>query len=47
MAQQEEIYPAMPEPVRKCPQCNKDMVLKTKKSGGLVSGSPSRDWDHS
>lgn len=35
MAQQEEIYPAMPEPVRKCPQCNKDMVLKTKKSGGF------------
>lgn len=35
VAQQEEIYPAMPEPVRKCPQCNKDMVLKTKKSGGF------------
>ncbi|KAK7827395.1 hypothetical protein U0070_026601 [Myodes glareolus] len=32
---QEELYPAMPEPVRKCPQCNKDMVLKTKKSGGF------------
>ncbi|XP_059126802.1 DNA topoisomerase 3-alpha isoform X1 [Peromyscus eremicus] len=38
MAQQEEIYPAMPEPVRKCPQCNKDMVLKTKKSGGFYLG---------
>ncbi|XP_055450078.1 DNA topoisomerase 3-alpha isoform X2 [Psammomys obesus] len=35
VAQQEEMYPAMPEPVRKCPQCNKDMVLKTKKSGGF------------
>ncbi|XP_035316190.1 DNA topoisomerase 3-alpha isoform X2 [Cricetulus griseus] len=35
VVQQEEIYPAMPEPVRKCPQCNKDMVLKTKKSGGF------------
>ncbi|XP_006875592.1 PREDICTED: DNA topoisomerase 3-alpha [Chrysochloris asiatica] len=31
--QQEEIYPAMPEPIRKCPQCNKDMVLKTRKNG--------------
>lgn len=36
VAQQEAIYPAMLEPVRKCPQCNKDMVLKTKKSGGSV-----------
>ncbi|XP_038184564.1 DNA topoisomerase 3-alpha isoform X2 [Arvicola amphibius] len=35
VAQQEELFPAMPEPVRKCPQCNKDMVLKTKKSGGF------------
>ncbi|XP_078229244.1 DNA topoisomerase 3-alpha isoform X3 [Callithrix jacchus] len=35
VAQQEDIYPAMPEPIRKCPQCNKDMVLKTKKNGGL------------
>uniref|UniRef100_A0A2K5P2D2 DNA topoisomerase n=1 Tax=Cercocebus atys TaxID=9531 RepID=A0A2K5P2D2_CERAT len=35
LAQQEEIYPAMPEPIRKCPQCNKDMVLKTKKNGGF------------
>ncbi|XP_003465949.1 DNA topoisomerase 3-alpha isoform X1 [Cavia porcellus] len=33
--QQEEIYPAMPEPILKCPQCNKDLVLKTKKSGGF------------
>ncbi|XP_005402336.1 PREDICTED: DNA topoisomerase 3-alpha isoform X2 [Chinchilla lanigera] len=36
--QQEEVYPAMPEPVRKCPQCHKDMVLKTKKSGGFYLG---------
>ncbi|KAF7478544.1 DNA topoisomerase 3-alpha [Marmota monax] len=35
VAQQEEIYPAMPEPIQKCPQCNRDMVLKTKKSGGF------------
>ncbi|XP_042770380.1 DNA topoisomerase 3-alpha isoform X3 [Panthera leo] len=35
VAQQEAIYPAMPEPIKKCPQCNKDMVLKTKKSGGF------------
>ncbi|XP_017370352.1 DNA topoisomerase 3-alpha isoform X3 [Cebus imitator] len=35
VAQQEEIYPSMPEPIRKCPQCNKDMVLKTKKNGGF------------
>lgn len=39
MAQQEAIYPAMPEPVKKCPQCGKDMVLKTKKSGGSVPDS--------
>nr|KAF6274313.1 DNA topoisomerase III alpha [Myotis myotis] len=32
---EEAIYPAVPAPVRKCPQCNKDMVLKTKKSGGF------------
>lgn len=37
--QQEAIYPTVPEPIRKCPQCNKDMVLKTKKSGGSVSSS--------
>uniref|UniRef100_A0A452TIJ8 DNA topoisomerase n=1 Tax=Ursus maritimus TaxID=29073 RepID=A0A452TIJ8_URSMA len=36
VAQQEAIYPSMPEPIRKCPQCNKDMVLKTKKNGGSV-----------
>ncbi|XP_004713017.1 DNA topoisomerase 3-alpha isoform X1 [Echinops telfairi] len=35
LTQQEEIYPAMPEPIRKCPQCNKDMVLKTRKNGGF------------
>ncbi|XP_019512179.1 PREDICTED: DNA topoisomerase 3-alpha [Hipposideros armiger] len=35
VAQQEAIYPAVPEPIKKCPQCNKDMVLKTKKSGGF------------
>lgn len=36
VAQQEAIYPSEPEPIKKCPQCNKDMVLKTKKSGGSV-----------
>nr|KAF6459486.1 DNA topoisomerase III alpha [Rousettus aegyptiacus] len=35
VAQQEAIYPTVPEPIRKCPQCNKDMVLKTKKNGGF------------
>ncbi|CAK7317251.1 DNA topoisomerase 3-alpha [Vulpes lagopus] len=35
VAQQEAIYPSMPEPIKKCPQCNKDMVLKTKKNGGF------------
>uniref|UniRef100_A0A7N5KJB3 DNA topoisomerase n=1 Tax=Ailuropoda melanoleuca TaxID=9646 RepID=A0A7N5KJB3_AILME len=35
VAQQEAIYPSLPEPIRKCPQCNKDMVLKTKKNGGF------------
>ncbi|XP_059991608.1 DNA topoisomerase 3-alpha isoform X5 [Lagenorhynchus albirostris] len=35
LAQQEAIFPAVPEPVRKCPQCGKDMVLKTRKSGGF------------
>lgn len=35
-AQQEAIYPSEPEPIKKCPQCNRDMVLKTKKSGGSV-----------
>lgn len=36
--QQEDIYPALPEPIRKCPQCDKDIVLKTKKSGGFYLG---------
>lgn len=36
IAEQEEVYPAMPVSIRKCPQCNNDMVLKTKKNGGLV-----------
>lgn len=36
VAQEEAIYPSMPEPIKKCPQCNKDMVLKTKKNGGSV-----------
>ncbi|XP_054990080.1 DNA topoisomerase 3-alpha isoform X1 [Sorex araneus] len=35
---QETFYPAMPEPIRKCPQCGKDMVLKTKKNGGFYVG---------
>ncbi|XP_061849050.1 DNA topoisomerase 3-alpha isoform X1 [Colius striatus] len=35
IAEQEEVYPAMPVPVRKCPQCNNDMVLKTRKNGGF------------
>ncbi|XP_015264887.1 PREDICTED: DNA topoisomerase 3-alpha [Gekko japonicus] len=35
VTQEEEIYPAMPDPVRKCPQCHRDMVLKTKKNGGF------------
>ncbi|NXD62193.1 TOP3A topoisomerase, partial [Eolophus roseicapillus] len=34
-AEQEEVYPAMPLSIRKCPQCNNDMVLKTKKNGGF------------
>uniref|UniRef100_A0A672UK56 DNA topoisomerase n=1 Tax=Strigops habroptila TaxID=2489341 RepID=A0A672UK56_STRHB len=34
-AEQEEVYPAMPVSIRKCPQCNNDMVLKTKKNGGF------------
>ncbi|XP_038618516.1 DNA topoisomerase 3-alpha isoform X2 [Tachyglossus aculeatus] len=38
VGQREEIYPAMPVPIRKCPQCNKDMVLKTKKNGGFYLG---------
>ncbi|NXJ60898.1 TOP3A topoisomerase, partial [Rostratula benghalensis] len=35
IAEQEEVYPAMPVSVRKCPQCHNDMVLKTKKNGGF------------
>ncbi|XP_064376158.1 DNA topoisomerase 3-alpha isoform X2 [Dromaius novaehollandiae] len=35
IAEQEEVYPAMPVPIRKCPQCNNDMVLKTRKNGGF------------
>ncbi|XP_020670289.3 DNA topoisomerase 3-alpha [Pogona vitticeps] len=34
VSEQEDIYPAMPDPIRKCPQCNSDMVLKTRKNGG-------------
>ncbi|NXV02190.1 TOP3A topoisomerase, partial [Cettia cetti] len=33
--EQDEVYPAMPVSVRKCPQCNSDMVLKTRKNGGF------------
>ncbi|XP_036749887.2 DNA topoisomerase 3-alpha isoform X5 [Manis pentadactyla] len=33
VAQQEAIYPTTPEPIRKCPQCSRDMVLKTRKNG--------------
>lgn len=36
VAQEDDIYPAMPDPVRKCPQCNCDMILKTRKNGGCV-----------
>ncbi|XP_074063752.1 DNA topoisomerase 3-alpha isoform X2 [Macrotis lagotis] len=35
---QEEIYPAMPAVIKKCPECNKDMVLKRKKNGGFYLG---------
>ncbi|XP_070629274.1 DNA topoisomerase 3-alpha isoform X2 [Bos indicus] len=31
----QDALPAVPEPIRKCPQCSRDMVLKTRKSGGL------------
>ncbi|KAM9748743.1 DNA topoisomerase 3-alpha [Dama dama] len=31
----QEALPAVPEPIRKCPQCGQDMVLKTRKSGGF------------
>ncbi|XP_075422019.1 DNA topoisomerase 3-alpha isoform X2 [Ascaphus truei] len=33
--EQAEIYAETPLPVRKCPQCNRDMVLKTKRDGGF------------
>ncbi|NXP60465.1 TOP3A topoisomerase, partial [Chloropsis cyanopogon] len=33
--EQDEVYPAMPVSVRKCPQCSSDMVLKTRKNGGF------------
>ncbi|XP_021266705.1 DNA topoisomerase 3-alpha isoform X2 [Numida meleagris] len=38
IVEQEEVYPAMPVSIRKCPQCNNDMVLKTKKNGGFYLG---------
>lgn len=34
VAPHEAFYPALPEPIKKCPQCGKDMVLKAKKNGG-------------
>lgn len=40
VAQQEAIYPTTPEPIRKCPQCSRDMVLKTRKNGGSVPSCP-------
>ncbi|KAM4631525.1 DNA topoisomerase 3-alpha [Discoglossus pictus] len=33
--QQQEMYAETPLPVRKCPQCSRDMVLKTKRDGGF------------
>ncbi|KAM9305439.1 DNA topoisomerase 3-alpha [Gastrophryne carolinensis] len=33
--EQQEIYAETPLPVRKCPHCNRDMVLKTKREGGF------------
>ncbi|XP_067390368.1 DNA topoisomerase 3-alpha [Emydura macquarii macquarii] len=38
LVQQEEIYPATPVSIRKCPQCNSDMVLKSRKNGGFYLG---------
>uniref|UniRef100_A0A8C3V8W9 DNA topoisomerase n=1 Tax=Catharus ustulatus TaxID=91951 RepID=A0A8C3V8W9_CATUS len=35
VAEQDEVYPETPVSVRKCPQCNSDMVLKTRKNGGF------------
>ncbi|NXO01935.1 TOP3A topoisomerase, partial [Rhinopomastus cyanomelas] len=43
ITEQEEVYPETPLSVRKCPQCNSDMVLKTRKNGGFYlscSGYP-------
>lgn len=34
-APQEDLFPETPRPIRKCPHCGKDMVLKTKKGGGF------------
>lgn len=36
VAQGEELYPETPAAIRKCPRCNNDMVLKTRKNGGSV-----------
>ncbi|XP_074866357.1 DNA topoisomerase 3-alpha [Carettochelys insculpta] len=38
LAQPEEIYPAMPVSIRKCPWCGSDMVLKSRKNGGFYLG---------
>ncbi|XP_053327854.1 DNA topoisomerase 3-alpha [Spea bombifrons] len=35
LVEQQEIYAETPLPVRKCPQCSRDMVLKTKRDGGF------------
>ncbi|XP_075686737.1 DNA topoisomerase 3-alpha isoform X1 [Rhinoderma darwinii] len=32
---EQEIYAETPLPVRKCPQCKRDMILKTKRDGGF------------
>ncbi|XP_037663946.1 DNA topoisomerase 3-alpha isoform X2 [Choloepus didactylus] len=34
VAQPEEVHPTQPQPIRKCPQCGRAMVLRTRKSGG-------------
>ncbi|CAI9578073.1 unnamed protein product [Staurois parvus] len=42
--QQQEIYAETPVPIRKCPYCSRDMVLKTKRDGGFYiscTGYPS------
>lgn len=46
VAQPEALYPAVSEPIRKCPQCGKDMVLKTKKGGGSVPTVPPSPAPH-